>query len=47
MTTRSNGLSGAHVQRDPGVTHSATDSFLLPLHGDPRQWPFVQRLGFA
>ncbi len=40
-------LERAYVQRDPGVTHSATDSFLLPLHGDPRWRPFVQRLGFA
>lgn len=40
-------LERAHAQRDPGVTFSATDAFLRPLHGDPRWQPFLRRLGFA
>ena len=40
-------LERAYVQRDPGVSYSATDSFLRPLHGDPRWRPFLQRMGFV
>jgi len=39
-------LEKAYAQRDPGVTHSATDPSLRPLHDDPRWRPFVRRLGF-
>jgi TolB-like protein/Tfp pilus assembly protein PilF len=40
-------LERAYVQRDPGVTYSATDSLLRPLHGDPRWPPFLRRMGLA
>ena len=40
-------LDRAHAQRDPGVTFSATDSLLRPLHADPRWPPFLQRMGLA
>jgi tetratricopeptide (TPR) repeat protein len=40
-------LERAYEQRDPGVTYSATDVILRPLHGDPRWQPFLQRLGLA
>jgi TolB-like protein/Tfp pilus assembly protein PilF len=39
-------LERAYAQRDPGVTHSAVDTLLVPLHGDPRWRPFLQRLDF-
>ena len=38
-------LERAYVQRDPGVTLSATDPFLRPLHADPRWQPFLRRIG--
>ena len=38
-------LARAYAQRDPGVTFSATDRFLRPLHADPRWQPFLQRPG--
>ena len=40
-------LERAYAQRDPGVTHSAVDAMLMPLHGDARWRPFLQRLDFA
>jgi len=40
-------LERAYAQRDPGVRYSATDSFMRPLHGDPRWRPFLQRIGLA
>ncbi len=40
-------LERAYAQRDPGVTYSARDWFLRPLHGDPRWPPFLRRLGLA
>ncbi|HEV2040817.1 MAG TPA: tetratricopeptide repeat protein, partial [Casimicrobiaceae bacterium] len=40
-------LERAYEQRDAGVTVSATDVILRPLHGDPRWQPFLQRLGLA
>jgi len=38
-------LERAYEQRDPGVTYSATDVLLRPLHGDPRWQPFLKRMG--
>jgi tetratricopeptide (TPR) repeat protein len=40
-------LERAYAQRDPGVTFSATDPFLRPLHGDARWRPFLQRMRLA
>jgi TolB-like protein/tetratricopeptide (TPR) repeat protein len=37
-------LERAHAQRDPGVTFSATDPFLVPLHDDPRWLPFLRKM---
>jgi len=38
-------LERAYEQRDPGVTYSATDMLLRPLHGNPRWQPFLKRMG--
>ena len=40
-------LERAYEQRDPGMTYSATDVILRPLHGDPRWQSFLLRLGLA
>jgi hypothetical protein len=40
-------MQALSVERDPGVTDTATDLFLRPLHGDPRWRPFLQRMGLA
>jgi TolB-like protein/Tfp pilus assembly protein PilF len=40
-------LERAYAQRDPGVTYTASDVLLRPLHGDPRWQPFLQRMGLA
>jgi len=40
-------LERAYVQRDPGVTYSATDLFLRTLHGDPRWQPFLRKIHLA
>ncbi len=40
-------LERAYVQHDPGVSYAATDTFLSPLHGDPRWRSFLDRMGFA
>ncbi len=40
-------LERAYAQRDPGVTYSAGDRFLRPLHGDPRWRPFLQRMNLG
>jgi TolB-like protein/Tfp pilus assembly protein PilF len=37
-------LERAYVQRDPGLSHTATDSFFKPLHGDPRWRPFLVKM---
>jgi hypothetical protein len=39
-------LERAYIQRDPGLGHTSSDSFLRPLHGDPRWRPFVKKMGF-
>ena len=40
-------LEQAWVQRDPGVTYSATDVFMRPLHGDPRWRTFLHRMNLV
>jgi TolB-like protein/class 3 adenylate cyclase/Tfp pilus assembly protein PilF len=40
-------LESAYRQRDPGVVYTAVDTFLRPLHSDPRWAPFVHRLGLG
>ena len=40
-------LDTAYAQRDPGVVHTAVDTFLRPLHGDPRWLPFLRRMRLA
>jgi tetratricopeptide (TPR) repeat protein len=40
-------LERAYAQRDPGVMFSASDTFLRPLHGDPRWKPFLQRMNLV
>jgi TolB-like protein/Tfp pilus assembly protein PilF len=37
-------LERAHAQRDPGVVYVGFDTFLRPLHGDPRWQAFLQRM---
>ena len=37
-------LERSYVQRDPGLSHSATDPFFKPLHGDPRWRPFLVKM---
>jgi len=37
-------LEKAYAQRDPGVTMSARDPYLKPLHTDPRWRPFLERM---
>jgi hypothetical protein len=32
---------------DPGLGHTASDSFFRALHDDPRWLPFVKKMGFA
>ncbi len=39
-------LERAYIQRDPGLVHTISDSFLRALHGDPRWLPFVKKMGF-
>ena len=40
-------LERAYAQRDPGVTYSATDILLRPLHGDPRWQAFLRKMQLA
>ena len=40
-------LEKAYAQRDPGIVYSTVDTFLRPLHGDPRWQPFLERLNLA
>jgi len=40
-------LERAYQNRDPGVTFSANDELLRPMHSDPRWRLFMQRMGFA
>ena len=37
-------LERAYVQRDPGLSHTATDPFFKPLYGDPRWRPFLAKM---
>ena len=39
-------LERAYIQRDPGLVHTASDSFFRALHGDPRWLSFVEKMGF-
>ncbi len=39
-------LERAYIQRDPGLAHTASDSFFRALHDDPRWLPFVKKMGF-
>jgi hypothetical protein len=40
-------LERAYVQHDAGVTFSAVDVLLRPLHDDPRWQPFLRRMNLA
>jgi len=40
-------LEKAYAQRDSGVSYTAVDVLLRPLHGDPRWRPFLERLHLA
>jgi TolB-like protein/class 3 adenylate cyclase len=40
-------LEKAYAARDPGLSHTATDPLLKPLHGEARWRPFVQKMGLG
>jgi hypothetical protein len=40
-------LEKAYAARDPGLSHTATDPLLKPLHGQQRWRPFVQKMGLG
>jgi tetratricopeptide (TPR) repeat protein len=40
-------LEKAYAARDPGLSHTATDPLLKPLHAEPRWRPFIQKMGLG